>query len=114
MQTNTDWTVITTERLDRHNDYIQVYVMRRADGNGFIVSDCGDTMLDVAQSGCDTDAPSFRARIDAALEGCGVLMELDNSFWLEADESNLSEMQDRLIRAIVAVHKIVEREVCNF
>ena len=45
-----DWVEITTPYLDRHNDYLQIYVKRR--DNGFVITDGGYILDDLEQSGC--------------------------------------------------------------
>lgn len=110
METNNGWTVITTDRLDRHNDHIQIYSKRDLRG-GILLSDLGETMTDVAQSGCDEDKPEFQARIDDALVLLDVDMELDGSLVLHASDENFSESCDRLARAIVAINDVVEKEI---
>ena len=48
-----DWVEITTPYLDRHNDYLQIYVKRGK--NGFILSDDGYILTELRQSGCDLE-----------------------------------------------------------
>ena len=106
------WQIVTSKtHLDRHNDYIQIYVMQHEYSDEFTVSDCGDTMADIAQSGVDMEDPDFKARIDEALEKHDVCMELDDSLWLDAVTDDLSERQEKLFRAIVEVNKIVEQKI---
>ncbi|WP_341790629.1 DUF1828 domain-containing protein [Rickettsia endosymbiont of Polydrusus tereticollis] len=45
-----DWVEITTPYLDRHNDYIQIYL--RQEGGHYILTDDSYTIEDLEQSGC--------------------------------------------------------------
>ena len=54
-----DWVEITTPYLDRHNDYIQIYL--RQQGNEWVLTDDGYTLADLAQSGCEIDTPRRKA-----------------------------------------------------
>jgi len=49
-----DWVEITTPYLDRHNDYLQIYV-KRSNG-GYILTDDGYTIGDLRQSGCEIES----------------------------------------------------------
>jgi len=49
-----DWVEITTPYLDRHNDYLQIYV-KRQDG-GFMLTDDGYTIEDLKQTGCELES----------------------------------------------------------
>ena len=49
------WVEITTPYLDRHNDYLQIYV--KESNGGFVLTDDGYTIEDLAQSGCNLDSP---------------------------------------------------------
>ena len=47
------WVEITTPYLDRHNDRLQIYAMRR--GSGYVLADGGYVLDDLEQSGCKID-----------------------------------------------------------
>ena len=51
-----DWVEITTPYVDRHNDFIQIYVKKDSPGN-FILSDDGYTISDLESTGCKLDSP---------------------------------------------------------
>lgn len=111
LENSDGWEVITSKKLrDRHEDYIQIYRKRRH-GGGWLLSDGGDTMMDVACSGVDMEKPSFKARIDENLGLLDVDMELDNTLTLEADDDNLTERVGRLIWAVHTINALVEQEL---
>lgn len=52
-----DTVEITTPYLDRHNDFLQIYVKR--DQGGFIITDDGYIINDLKLSGCELDSGIF-------------------------------------------------------
>ena len=65
-----DWVEITTPYLDRHNDYLQIYAKRR-DG-GYLLTDDGYVMEDLARSGCSLESPKRQALLKMTLNGFGI------------------------------------------
>lgn len=51
---------ITTPFMDRHNDYLQIYVQQK--GTKLIVSDAGYILTDLKLSGCDVFSSPKRKR----------------------------------------------------
>ena len=45
-----NWVEITTPYLDRHNDYLQIYAMRK--NGSYVLTDDGYILGDLEQSGC--------------------------------------------------------------
>ena len=68
-----DWVEITTPYLDRHNDYLQIYVKRG--NNGFILTDDGYTIGDLRQSGCELESKKRKDLLTLTLNGFGVKLE---------------------------------------
>ncbi len=55
------WTEITTPHLDRHNEYIQIYVKSEDDG-GVVLTDDAYTIDDLETSGCSIDSSPKRKK----------------------------------------------------
>ncbi len=61
---NSDWVEITTPYLDRHNDCIQIYARKQNDG--FLLTDDGEILEDLALSGCSLDSPKRQKLLSVA------------------------------------------------
>jgi hypothetical protein len=92
---------LTTPFLDRHNDHIQVYAVRK---NGKIVlSDDGYILSDLRTSGLELTTPKRKAVLETALRGFGV--QHDNShLFIEASPRNLGQRVHSLVQAMLAVN----------
>ncbi len=98
-----DWIEITTPYLDRHNDYIQIYL--RQQGNEWTLTDDGYTLTDLAQSGCIIDTPHRKALLQATLNGFGV-HQVHDAIEIKATEDNFSLQKHNLLQAILAVNDL--------
>ena len=58
---------ITTPFLDRHNDYLQIFV--KNDNGGFILSDDGYIIDDLRLSGCKLESKNRQALLKMTLNG---------------------------------------------
>ncbi len=96
-----DWTEITTPYLDRHNDYLQLYA-RKVDP-GFMLTDDGETLLDLEQSGCLLDSAKRQAILRSILNGFGVEQK-GNDLQVHATPDNFAVRKHNLIQAILSVH----------
>ena len=96
-----EYVEITTPYLDRHNDYVQIYV-RRDDG-GFEITDGGETIEDLRSSGCDLDTPKRRSLLNVTLSGFGVQRERDQLL-IRANSSNFPLKKHNLVQAVLAVN----------
>ena len=95
---------ITTPYLDRHNDYMQIYVKRR-DNNGFILTDDGYTIGDLQQSGCELKTQKRKDLLQLTLNGFGIKIENDEMF-VHASAENFSFRKHSLIQAMLAVNDL--------
>ena len=92
---------LTTPFLDRHNDHIQLYAVKR---NGQIVlSDDGYILSDLKTGGLDLRTPKRKAVLEAVLNGFGVRME-SNQIVAEASQSNVGQRLHALVQAMLAVN----------
>ncbi|MDI9348456.1 MAG: DUF1828 domain-containing protein [Candidatus Symbiobacter sp.] len=97
-----NWTEITTPFLDRHNDYIQIYV--KIDGEGYLLSDGGETLIDLEHSGLDIKrSPKRKDILCTTLNGFGVKDE-KGVLQVQAVKSNFALKKHSLIQAILAVN----------
>jgi len=92
---------ITTPYLDRHNDYIQIYLKQRNDG--FILTDDGYTIVDLIHSGCSIDSPKRKKILQVTLNGFGVQLE-GEELTVKANTDNFAFKKHSLLQAILAVN----------
>lgn len=97
------WTEITTPYLDRHNDCIQIYV--REDQGGFELTDDGETILDLQQSGCDLDTPRRKSLLNTTLNGFGVHLE-NGAITVRAKHDSFPLKKHCLVQAMLAVNDL--------
>jgi hypothetical protein len=97
------WTEITTPYLDRHNDYIQIYL--RQNGDEWELTDDGETLTDLIQSGCELDTPRRKALLQTTLNGFG--MHLANgAITVKTKQDSFALRKHNLIQAILAVNDL--------
>jgi hypothetical protein len=101
-QIGADWVEITTPHLDRHNDYIQLYV--RKENNYYTITDDGYTISDLADSGCILDSSARRQELlNITLAGFGV--KLDNkALTISATQENFPLRKHNIVQAMLAVN----------
>ncbi len=98
-----DWVEITTPYIDRHNDYLQIYVKR--DNSGFVITDDGYTIGDLRQSGCELESKKRKELLISTLNGFGV--KLDNgALIIHASTDNFSLRKHNLVQAMLAVNDL--------
>lgn len=95
-----EWAAITTPHLDRHNDYIRIYVRKRDDG--FILTDGGYVIDDLEQSGCPLDTPKRAELLKAVLAGFGVRNE-GGQLVVSATPESFAIRKHNLLQAMLAV-----------
>ncbi len=96
-----DFVEITTPYLDRHNDYIQIYL--KQDGDGYILTDDSYTIEDLEMSGCPLDSPKRQKLLTVTLNGFGVKKDKNNLF-VKATKENFAVNKHNFIQAILAVN----------
>ena len=104
---NTAWRLvgesveITTPYLDRHNDFLQVYVSRC--DSGYVLCDDGGTLDDLRASGYDIDAPEKRVLLETIVNRLGVERTDGGVLRVVATEANFSAKQHSLLQAMLAI-----------
>jgi len=97
------WTQITTPYLDRHNDYVQIYARR--EGDSYLLTDDGHTLVDLAMSGCTIDTAHRKRLLALTLAGFGVELAGDELI-VRATEHNFPLRKHSLIQAVLAVNDL--------
>jgi len=94
---------ITTPYLDRHNDYIQIYV-RRENGS-YILTDDGYTIEDLKRSGCELESKKRKDLLTMTLNGFGAKLE-ENALVIHASSENFPLRKHNLLQAMLAVNDL--------
>jgi hypothetical protein len=100
-QIGADWVEITTPHLDRHNDYMQIYV-RKEDGR-YTITDDGYIISDLLSSGCDLDTPRRQELLNVTLAGFGVKIR-DNALVVSATYEDFPMKKHNIVQAMLAVN----------
>lgn len=95
------WIQITTPYLDRHNDYLQIYV--KADNGGYYLTDDGYTINDLEISGCKLESEKRRQLLKLTLNGFGVQLD-ENALVTRASRASFPMSKHNLIQAMLAVN----------
>lgn len=102
-QVDDEWVEITTPYLDRHNDYLQIYVRR--ENGGFTMTDDGYTIVDLSVSGCDLDTPKRKQLLETTLNGFGVKLD-GEALTIQTSPSAFALKKHSLIQAMLAVNDL--------
>jgi hypothetical protein len=94
---------ITTPYLDRHNDYIQIYVKKAKDG--FVLTDDGQTIEDLEQTGCKLQRPKRQDLLKMTLNGFGIKLK-DKMLEVNVSDENFALRKHNLVQAILAVNDL--------
>ncbi len=96
-----EWIEITTSYLDRHNDYLQIYVKKT--NGGFLLTDDGYIIDDLKQSGCKLDSQKNQELLQMTLNGFGVQKE-GNELQVHASAESFASRKHNLLQAMLTVH----------
>jgi hypothetical protein len=96
-----NWVEITTPYLDRHNDYLQIYAMRK--NGSYVLTDDGYILGDLEQSGCKLESPKRMALLHTTLNGFGVKLA-GSAIEVEASRENFALKKHNLLQAMLAVN----------
>lgn len=92
---------LTTPFLDRHNDHLQIYAVKK---NGKIVlTDDGYILSDLRTSGVELTTQKRKAILESVLNGFGVRLE-GKQLMVEASQRNIGRRLHILIQAMLAVN----------
>lgn len=98
-----DWVEITTPFLDRHNDFIQIYVKR--ENGAYRLTDDGNTIRDLEISGSPINSPKRKDLLRVALNGLAV-QENAGELVVRASSENFAARKHALVQAILAVNDL--------
>ena len=97
------WIQVTTPYLDRHNDYLTIYV---TSCNGrYLLTDDGYIVEDLEQSGCRINSPKRRSLFETTLNGFGIQVNEETNaleVWSSKDEFALKK--HNIVQAMLAVN----------
>nr|VFK52111.1 MAG: protein of unknown function DUF1829 [Candidatus Kentron sp. TUN]VFK52153.1 MAG: protein of unknown function DUF1829 [Candidatus Kentron sp. TUN] len=94
---------VTTPYLDRHNDYLQIYIIKKNDS--YRITDDGYTINDLEDCGCNLESPKRQALLGSTLNGFGVHHEGDELF-VSARADNFARQKHNLVQAMLAVNDL--------
>ena len=95
-----DHVEITTPYLDRHNDCLQMYAGKTKEG--FILTDDGYVLDDLAQAGVDMTSRKRRLLLEEALNGFGV-QNVADTLQVETSANDFGLRKHSLLQAMLAV-----------
>ena len=95
------WIEITTPYLDRHNDYLQIYV-KKTNGR-FLLTDDGYIIDDLKQSGYKLDSQKNQELLQMTLNGFGVKKN-GNELQVHASAESFALRKHNLVQAMLAVN----------
>ena len=95
------WVEITTPYLDRHNDYLQIYVKKT--NGGFLLTDDGYIIDDLKQSGCKLDSHKRQEFLQMTLNGFGIKKD-GNELQVHASAESFASRKHNLLQAMLAVN----------
>jgi len=95
----------TTNVLDRHNDYIQIYIIKSQ--NQIALTDDGYTIADINQSGL-FDSQESRELLSKTIEKVGVSQE-GGTLKVYATQENLALKKQNLIQAISELNNLANK-----
>ena len=95
---------ISSPFLDRHNDYIQIYVVRNEDG--FILTDDGYTIADLELSGLTFNTAKRREELETILRSFGVAIDDKKNIYCKCNQSNFPSKKHSLMQALLAVNDL--------
>src|SRR5438093_6954647 len=93
---------ISTPFLDRHNDHLDIYLIKNNDS--IKLTDNGYTIADLKMSGFEINTPKRQSILRTALNGFGVKINGNDELYVEATAQNVGQKKHYLLQAILAVN----------
>lgn len=93
---------IITPFLDRHNDHLQIYILKS--GDSYKLTDDGYTLADLKLSGLEINTPKRQTTLKTALYGFGVKLGENQELTITANESNIGQKKHNLLQAILTIN----------
>lgn len=95
---------ISTPFLDRHNDHLDIYLLKTNDN--LKLTDNGYTIADLKMSGFEINTPKRESILKTALNGFGVKMNGNDELYVDANPQNIGQKKHYLLQAILAVNDL--------
>lgn len=95
---------ISSPFLDRHNDYIQIYVVK--DGDNFILTDDGYTIADLELSGLNFNTPKRKEELQTILRSFGISLDNHGGMYCKCNPTNFPFRKHSLMQAVLAVNDL--------
>lgn len=112
---NEKYIEITTPYLDRHNDYIQIYISEKS--SIFSLTDGGSTIIGLLQDGCNLNTEKRKKILEMALNGFAVRYDPNtHALSVDADKENFPIKKHNLLQAILAINDmfyLAESNIAN-
>ena len=94
---------ITTPFMDRHNDYLQIYVQQK--GNKLTLSDAGYILTDLKLSGCDVySSPKRKKLLQTILNGYGVKVSAKEELFVDTTIESFPQKKHMLVQSMMTVN----------
>ncbi len=88
--------------LDRHNDFVTIYV--KSENGGYFITDDAFTITDLQMTGCDLSTPKRKSTLNEIIAGFGVGLTRDNELTIHATDKNFALKKHMLIQAMLSVN----------
>ena len=95
---------ITTPFLDRHNDWIQIYIEEKNDN--IYLTDDGYTIEDLITCGCDITTPTRKKLLQRIVNGYGIKISDDNELYTNTTPSFFPQKKHALIQCMMAINDL--------
>ena len=95
---------ITTPFLDRHNDYLQIYLFEKE--GKFILSDGGYILSDLRMSGVEFNTSKRSDVLNTILQGFGIHIYDNYELSIEATKKDIAQKKHLLLQAMLAINDL--------
>jgi len=96
--------LIETPFLDRHNDYIEIYIISKKNEN-YLLTDDGYTLSDLKSAGMEISSPKRKELFSTALNGLGIkFSEKTKELYIETDLVEIGKNKHKLMQAMLIVN----------
>ena len=95
---------ISSPFLDRHNDYIQIYIVK--DENRFKLTDDGYTINDLELCGLTFNTTKRKDELNTILKSFGIEIDENNNLYCNCSKSTFAYKKHNLIQAILAINDL--------
>lgn len=103
-EVNDGWIEIETPYIDRHNDFISIYV--RKNKSLFDLTDGGYTLEDFSMSGCSFSGKKKKMILLQTLRNFGMELNDNGMIVTNADNDNFPVKIHSLIQAIITINEM--------